>query len=86
MQVASLDLYDLLKGKIGEAEARSLVTFIEQEAEAKFEQKKEGFPNKQDIHNLNLKIEKVNAELLVIMWMSGVVLAGIISLILKSFF
>lgn len=41
MQVASLELYDLLKVKIGEAEAKTLVTFIEHEAENKFEQKKD---------------------------------------------
>ena len=86
MQVASIDLYDLLKAKIGESEAKSLVTFIEQEAENKFEQKKAGLASKQDILELRIDFEKVKGELLVIKWMLGVVLAGILSLILKTFF
>ena len=32
-----------------------------------------------------LDIEKLKAELLVVLWMLGVVLAGIISLVLKAF-
>lgn len=36
--------------------------------------------------DLTLEIEKVKADVQVIKWMLGVVLAGIISLVLKTFF
>ena len=41
---------------------------------------------KEDTHNLKIDIERLRAELLVIKWMLGVVLAGILSLVAKSFF
>jgi hypothetical protein len=46
----------------------------------------EEFNAKKDILASKLDIEKLNAELLVIKWMLGFVMAGILSLIMKSFF
>jgi hypothetical protein len=41
IQIGSIELYDLLKVKLGEKEAKSLVTFVETEVENKIEQKKD---------------------------------------------
>ena len=41
--------------------------------------------DQQDTLASKLDIEKLKAELLVVKWMLGVVLAGIISLVLKAF-
>lgn len=68
------------------AKAKALFTLVEH----KIEEQKNVLATKLDIEktksDLTLEIAKVNAELLVIKWMLGVVLAGIISLILKAFF
>ena len=58
MQVSSLDLYDLLKVKIGEKEAKSLVTFVEHEVENKFEQNKDTLATKVDIANVKAELIK----------------------------
>jgi hypothetical protein len=46
----------------------------------------EEFNTKKDILATKMDIEKLKAELLVIKWMLGLVLAGILSLIVQSFF
>jgi len=38
MTVTTIDLYNILKGKIGENEARTLVEFVEIQVEKKFEE------------------------------------------------
>ena len=86
MSAIELDLYELLKLKLGEKETKAFFTLIENKVDAiehKFEEQKTSLATKAD---LTLEIEKVKAELLVIKWMLGVVLAGIISLMLKTFF
>ena len=75
MSAIELDVYELLKVKLGEKETKAFFTFIEN----KIEERKDELATKLDI-------EKLKAELLVIKWMLGVVLAGIISLVLKTFF
>ena len=41
---------------------------------------------KLDIEKIRVDIERVRGEILVLKWMLGVSIAGILSLILKSFF
>ena len=70
-----LELYELLKIKLGEKETKALFDFVEN----KIDSKKDELATKLDI-------EKLRSELLVIKWMLVVVLAGIVSIIIKSFF
>lgn len=67
MQVAEIELYEILKEKIGEKEARTLVEYIEAKVEKKFEEKKDILATKQDIANLEIKIEKIKSD--IIKWM-----------------
>ena len=83
MQVASIELYDLLKVKIGETEAKTLVGFIEQEAEHKFEQKKEGLASKQDIAEQRLEMEKNFKDMYKWMFAQTFVIITIIVALLK---
>ncbi|MBI4647297.1 MAG: hypothetical protein HY738_12090 [Bacteroidia bacterium] len=78
MQVASIELYDLLKIKIGEAEAKTLVTFIEQETENKFEQKKDTL-----VAELETKMAQLETRLTRSIYMVGLIqyLAMLVSLI-----
>ena len=78
MRVAEIELYEILKPKIGEKEARTLVEYIETRVERKFEEKKDvlatkqdiadlKMATKQDIANLEIKLEKTRAD--IIKWM-----------------
>ena len=67
MQVAEIELYEILKPKVGEKEARTLVEYIEAKVERKFEGKKDVLATKQDIANLEIKLEKTRAD--IIKWM-----------------
>ena len=75
MSSVELELYELLKIKLGERETKALFDLVEN----KIDDKKDELATKLDI-------ERLKAELLVIKWMLGVILAGILSLIIKSFF
>jgi len=79
MNVSAITLYNVLKGKLGESEAQTVVEGIKQEVESQLAEKSDMLATKLDI-------EKLRAELLVVKWMLGVVLAGIVSLIVKTFF
>ena len=67
MHVAEIELYEILKGKIGEKEARTLVEYIETKVDKKYEEKKDTLATKQDIARLELKIESSRAD--IIKWM-----------------
>lgn len=90
MQVTSIELYDLLKGKLGEKEAKTLVTFVEHEVENKFEQKKDVIATKQDIADMRVEMREIKAE--IIKWMfifivgQTTVTIGVMIAVLQLFF
>ena len=71
-------------------EAKTLVAFVEQEVKSKLEHKKDIIATKQDIHELDLKIERVRADL--IKWMfifivgQTTVTIGVMIAVLQLFF
>ncbi len=79
MNISEITLFNSLKNKLGEQEAQVVVEGIKSAVMEEFNTKKEILATKTDI-------EKLKAELLVIKWMLGFVLAGILSLIVKTFF
>ena len=79
MNISEITLFNTLKSKLGEHEAQVVVEGIKSAVMEEFNTKKEILATKTDI-------EKLKAELLVIKWMLGFVLAGILSLIVKTFF
>jgi hypothetical protein len=79
MNISEITLFNTLKTKLGEHEAQVVVEGIKSTVMEEFNAKK-------DILATKLDIEKLKAELLVIKWMLGFVMAGILSLIMKSFF
>jgi hypothetical protein len=48
MQITSIELFEPLKPKLGEKEAKSLVMFVEEKAEERIAQKKDVFLTKDD--------------------------------------
>ena len=86
MHISEISLFNTLKSKLGEHEAQVVVEGIKSAVMEEFTNKKDILATKNDIHQLQSDMEKVKAELLVLKWMQGFVLAGILSLILKTFF
>lgn len=79
MVVSEITLFNTLKAKLGEHEAQTVVEGIKQAVKDEFDNKKNVLATKTDV-------EKIKTELPVVKWMLGVVLAGIVSLVLKAFF
>ena len=78
MQVAEIELYEILKTKLGEKEAKTLVEYIETKVDKRLEEKKDvlatkldianlEIATKQEIANLEVKIEKTKSD--IIKWM-----------------
>jgi hypothetical protein len=86
MIVSEITLFNTLKNKLGELEAQAVVEGIKTAVAEEFNNKKDMLATKSDIFLLQNNMEKLNSELLVIKWMLGFVLAGMLSLIVKSFF
>lgn len=58
MIVSELQLYELLKAKIGEREAGSFVELLDKKVDQKFEDKKDWLVNKQDLSDLRAEISR----------------------------
>ena len=58
MHVAEIELYEILKSKLGEKEARTLVEYIETKVEKKLDEKKDILATKVDLANLKADIIK----------------------------
>ncbi len=71
MPVTEIEIYEALKEQIGDKPARILLEYIETKTEKEFEKKKDVPATKQDIAelraDLEVKIERVRADL--IRWM-----------------
>ena len=74
MQVAEIELYEILKTKLGEKEAKTLVEYIEAKVGKELEEKKDILATKEDINALRaatkedmngskIGIEKVRTEM-----------------------
>jgi len=94
MTVTTIDIYNVLKGKLGEAEAKVFVEFVEEKVKDQLNQEMNTFATKKDISDLkeelgklSVKIEKVRADLIkwmFIFWVGQVsVTIALILLVLK---
>ncbi len=76
MQVAEIELYEILKEKIGDKEAKTTpltspldkgghrgVEYVEAKVEKKFEEKKDVLATKEDINLLKIEIEQVKTDM-----------------------
>lgn len=90
MQVAEIELYEILKSKVGEKEAKALVEYIEAKVEKKFVEKKDIFVTKEDLANakaeLEIKIEKIRSDIIKWMFIFWVGQIGALIAILQIFF
>ncbi len=86
MQISSFELFELLKPKLGEKEARVLKEYVEAKAEEKISSKKDLFLTKDDKIQLIEKIEKVRSDIIKWMFIFWVGQIGVIIAILTIFF
>ena len=67
--VRTIELYDMLKGKLGEAESKALIEAIEETADAVKHLEQRELATKNDIKDLELKIAETKSDL--IRWVVG---------------
>ncbi|MEP7265534.1 MAG: hypothetical protein ABI772_13595, partial [Bacteroidota bacterium] len=96
MQITSIDLYNMLKGKLGDKETKSLVCFVETQTEDIIASKKDYFLTKTDKVDLIERIERLRTETVeskaeMIKWMfifwagQTLVITGIILTIMNAY-
>ncbi|MEI8007723.1 MAG: hypothetical protein WCI48_16065 [Bacteroidota bacterium] len=98
MTVTTLDLFQILQSKLGQNEAKALVEFVESEVQLNLKQEMNSFATGNDIrnlrgdmhtaiHNLDIKIEKMRADLIkwmFVFWMGQIsVTVALVMLVLK---
>jgi len=71
-----------LRDKLGEDATESLIVVLNKIEESS----QKGLATKEDIHTLELRIARIESDLRLVKWMLGIIIAGILSLILKTFF
>lgn len=87
MIVSEIELFSLLKTKLGEQEAKALVEFVEAKAESKLKEINEAnlkaIATKSDIMQLEIKIAETKVE--IIKWLVGIAitLGGLIIAVAK---
>jgi len=90
MTVTAIDLFNLLKIKIGEGEAKALVEYIEMHVNNKIEEHMTAYATKADlkeeVHKVELKIEKVRSDLIKWMFIFWAGQTGLLIGLLKLFF
>lgn len=86
MYVAEIELYEILKSKLGENEAKTLVEYIETKVDKELEQKKDILATKQDMSLLEIKIEKTRADIIKGMFLFWIGQMVSLTAILQLFF
>lgn len=101
MTVTTIDLYQILRTRIGEKEAKALVEFVELKVQVKLKEEMNSFATSGDVislkgeianvrdelHQVELKIEKVRSDLIkwmFVFWMGQVsVTVALVMLLMK---
>ena len=87
MAVAQIQMYELLKCKLGEKDAELFVQLIDQKMDAKLDQRKHELATKEDISLLKESNSNLRAELLKTIYLTSLgqliaIIASVVSLIL----
>jgi hypothetical protein len=69
--LTSIDMYNLLREKIGDQQAKSLTDYVEQRIDQSFEKEKSGLATKIDMAELRegLRVEMMEQKSEIIKWM-----------------
>ncbi len=60
-------MYNILKGKLGESEAKALTEYVENKVEKSIEKEKDVLATKEDLYKLEIKISESKSD--IIKWM-----------------
>lgn len=63
MSVSEIQLYQILKSKLGEKEAEQLVSFVKSEVKTEFDNKREFLATKDDIVHVREDMANIKSEL-----------------------
>ena len=89
MTVTTIDLFEILKGRIGESDAKTLVVYIEMQVKDNIDEKMTSFATKADlheeVHKLELKMVKIHADLIKWMFIFWAGQTGLIITMFKLF-
>ncbi len=81
MSVTEIQLFQILKAKLGEQEAEQLVSYVKTEVKSEFDNKREVLATKEDLANSKADIIK----LIFIFWIAQIaVTVGIILMFIKK--
>ncbi|MEI7500376.1 MAG: hypothetical protein WCK84_07985 [Bacteroidota bacterium] len=58
MDITAIDLYNILRSKIGDKEAKSLIEFVETSLDEKLEERKDFLASKSDLHSVKADMIK----------------------------
>jgi hypothetical protein len=90
MTVTTLQLFQILKEKLGEHQAETLITYVDTRVHNEFEEHKEHLATKEDIAILrgdfDAKFTKLDTKMTTLIWMFGILITAIgfsIGVILK---
>jgi hypothetical protein len=73
MSVTEIQLFQILKMKLGEREAEELVSFVKEEVRTEFDNKREILATKEDIANTKEYILQVKSELSKSIYLVGLI-------------
>jgi hypothetical protein len=90
MTVTAIDLFNILKIKIGEGEAKALVEYIETQVKDNLEESMNAYATKADlkeeVHKLEIKIEQLRSDLIKWMFIFWAGQTGLLIGLIKLFF
>ncbi len=90
MTVTTIDPYSILKNKVGESQAQAIVEFVEREVKEMLDDNSNIYATKVDlkesVHQLELKLEKMRADIIKWMFIFWVGQTSLIITILMLFF
>ncbi len=73
MSITEIQLFQILKAKLGEKEAEELVSYVKTEVKAEFDNRKELIASKEDIYLLKEDLANVKAELIKSIYVVGLI-------------
>ena len=73
MSVTEIQLFQILKNKLGEKEAQTLVTFVKKEVRAEFDGHRDSLATKEDIFLVREDMAKLRSELTKSIYTMGLV-------------
>ncbi|WP_299287012.1 hypothetical protein [uncultured Mucilaginibacter sp.] len=63
MEVSEIQLFQILREKVGDEQAKTLAEYVENKIEKQFDLKKDVLATKQDINNLKLEMGELRTEM-----------------------